>query len=98
MIVKKGFDYIIFALTYSSYASSQVTMCAIIERWMDIYLPFGEMTITLLNFPAITGLSFSGKPIPMSNKAHSSAVVRNRWLKDLFGATAAMKFGCILLV
>ena len=49
------------------------------------------MTITPLNFAAITRLSFSGEPIPLSNKAYISAVVRNMWLRDLFGATASMK-------
>ena len=28
----KGFDGVIFTLTYSSYASSQVVMCALIEQ------------------------------------------------------------------
>ena len=64
----------------------------------SFHLPFGEMTITRLDFTAITGLSFSRESIPMSNKAYSSAVVRNIWLKDLFGATASVKSGCVSLV
>ena len=56
------------------------------------------MTITLLNFAAINRLSFSGEPIPLSDKAYSSAVVRNMWLRDLFGATASVKSGCVSLV
>ena len=59
------------------------------------HLPFEETTITPLDFTAITGLSFSEEPIPMSNEAHSSIVVRSRWLKDLFGATTAVKSGCV---
>ena len=102
MVVGMGFVGVISALTYSSYASSQATMCALIELWMDtthsFHLPFGEMTITPLDFVTITGLSFSGEPIPVSNEPYSSTVVRNIWLKDLFGAIAAMKSGCILLV
>ena len=102
MVVGKGFDGVISALTHSSYASSSTAMCALIKRWMDtthsFHLPFGEMTITQLDFTAIIGLSFSGEPILMSNEAYGSAVVRNRWLKDLFGATTAVKSGCILLV
>ena len=89
------FDGIISALTSCSYASSQAMMCALIERWMDtthsFYLPFEGITITPLDFAAIIGLSFSREPIPVSNEAHSSTVVRNRLLKDLFGATASVK-------
>ena len=64
----------------------------------SFHLPFGEMTITHFDFAAITRLSFSREPTPVSNKAYSSAVVRNRWLKDLFRANAAVKFGCVSLV
>ena len=56
------------------------------------------MTITPLDFSAITRLSFSREPIPVSNEAYSSVMVRNIWLKDLFGATSTVKSGCILLV
>ena len=77
-------------------------ICALIEQWMDtihsFQLPFGEMTITPLDFIVIIGLSFSREPIPVNNEAHSSAVVRNRWLKNLFEATASVKSGCISLV
>ena len=62
------------------------------------HLFFGEMTITPLDFAAITTLSFFREPIPVSNEAYSSVVVRNKWLKDLFGATVVVKFGCISLV
>ena len=95
MVTEKGFDDIISALTYNSYASSQATMCALIERWMDtthtFYLPFREVTITPLDFTAIIGLSFFGEPIALSNQAYSSMVVRNVWLKDLFIVTASVK-------
>ena len=70
-------------------------MCALVEQWMDtthtFHLPFGEMTITPLDFTVITGLSFSGEPVPLSSEAYSSVVMRNRWLKDLFGVTASVK-------
>ena len=56
------------------------------------------MTITPLDFAAITRLSFSREPIPVSNEAYSSAVVRNIQLKDLFGATDSMKSGSVSLV
>ena len=62
------------------------------------HLPFGEMTITPLDFAAITGLSFFGEPIPLSNETYSSVAVRNVWLKDLFGFTASMKSGCSSLI
>ena len=59
MVVGKGFDGIISTLTYGSYESSQAAMCALIERWMDtmhmFHLPIGEMTVTPLDFVAITG-------------------------------------------
>ena len=76
MVDGKGFNSIISALTYSSYASSQAMMCALVERWMDtthtFHLPVREMTITLLDFTAIIGLSFSREYIPLSDKAYSS--------------------------
>ena len=55
------------------------------------HLPFQEITITPLDFATITRLSFSGEPIPLSNEAYSSMVVRNVWLKELFGVTAFVK-------
>ena len=72
-------------------------------RAMDGHYPyissaFQRDDITPLDFNAITGLSFSGEPIPLSNEVYSSAVVRNIWLRDLFGATASMKFGYVPLV
>ena len=79
MVTEKGFDGIISALTYSSYASSQAIICALIERWMDtmhtFHLCLGEMTVTPLDFAAITGLSFFGEPVPFSNEAYNSAGV-----------------------
>ena len=76
------FDGIISTLTCGSYASSQAAMCALVERWMDTMhtfdLPFEEMTITLLDFLTITGMSFSGEPIPFSSEACSFVVTRNR--------------------
>ena len=99
-VVAKGFDGIISSLIYSSYALSQAAMCALINWWMDttytFHLPIEEITITPLDFAAITGQSFFGKPIPLSSEAYSSVVVRNMWLKDLFGVTASVKFGCLL--
>ena len=80
MVARKSFDGIISALTYDSYALSQDTMFVV--WWMDtthtFHLPFGEMTITPLDFVAIIRLSFSGEPIPISNKAYSSIVMQNR--------------------
>ena len=58
------------------------------------HLPFGEMTIIPLDFAAIIRLSFFGEPVPLSSEVYSSAVVRNVWLKDLFGVTA----GCSSLI
>ena len=51
------------------------------------------MTVTPLDFAAITGLSFFGELVPFSSKACSSVVVRNRWLRDLFGVMAPVKSG-----
>ena len=77
-------------------------MCALVERWMDtthsFHLPFGEITITPLDFATITELSFCREPIFMSNEGYSSTLVRNKWLKDLFRATTDVKSGYILLV
>ena len=102
MVTGKDFDGVISALTYSSYTSSQAAMFSLIDRWMDtthsFHIPFGEINITPLDFAAITKLSFSGEPIPVSNEAHGSAVVRNKWLKDLFRATTAVKYCCVSLV
>ena len=61
-------------------------------------LPFREITITPFDFAAINRLSFFEEPIPLSNDAYSSAMVRNVWLRDLFGATSSLKFGYISLV
>ena len=101
MVAGKCFD-IIFILAYTSYSLSQTTMYALIERWMDtthtFYLPFREMIITLLNFAAITGLSFSRELVPLSSEAYSSAMVRKRCLKDIFKATTSVKSGCSSLI
>ena len=102
IVAEKGINGIISALTYGSYASSQATMCALVERWMDtthtFHLPFKEMTVTPLDFAAITGLSFFGDPVLFSSEAYSSIVVRNRWLRDLFGVTTPVKSGCSSLI
>ena len=82
MVAGKGFNVIISTLAYSSYLSSQIAMYALIERWMDtihtFHLPFEEMTISPLDFSTITGFSFSREPVPFSNEAYSSAMVRKR--------------------
>ena len=92
LVAGLGFDGIIASLTYGSYASSQAAMCALIERWMDtshtFHLPFSEMTVTPLDFAAITGLSFSGEPVPFSSEVCESTVARHTWLKDLFSVVA----------
>ena len=62
------------------------------------YLPFGEMTVTPLDFAAITRLSFSWELIPFSSEAYSSVVVQNRWLRDSFGVTAPVKSGFSSLI
>ena len=102
MVAGLDFDGIIASLTYSSYTSSQAAMCALIERWMDtthtFHLPFGEMSVTPLDFAAITGLSFYGEPIPFSGEAYESAVARHTWLKDLFEVVASVKSGCSTLL
>ena len=59
----------------------------------SFHLPFREMTITSLDFAATTGLSFSREPIPVSNEAYSSTVVRYRRLNHLFEAPIDMKSG-----
>ena len=64
----------------------------------SFHLPFEEMTVTPLDFAAITRMSFFGEPTPLSNEVYSSAMVRNRWLKDLFRATGIVKYGCVSLV
>ena len=56
------------------------------------------MTVTAFDFTAITGMSFSGESVPLSNEAYNSTVVRNIWLKDLFGATAVVKSSYVSLV
>ena len=40
-------------------------------------MPFEEMTVTPLDFPAIIRLSFFGEHVPVSNGAYMSTVVRN---------------------
>ena len=102
MVAGLGFDGIITLLTYGSYTSGQAAMYALIERWMDtthtFHLPFGEMTITPLDFAAITGLSFSGEPVPFSGEACESAAARYTWLMDLFGVVASVKSGSSTLL
>ena len=56
------------------------------------------MTVTRHDFAVIVRLSFFGEHVPVSNVAYMSTVVRNRWLKDFFRATAVMKSSCISLV
>ena len=77
-------------------------MCTLVERWMDtthtFHLPFGEMTITPLDFAAIIRLSFSGKPVSFSSEAYNFIVVRNKWLRDSFGVMTPMKSGCSFLI
>ena len=96
MVAGLGFDGIITLLTYGSYTSSQAAICALIEQWMDtthtFHLPFGKMTITPLDFAAITDLSFS-EPVPFSGEPCESAAARRTWLKDLFSAVASLKSG-----
>ena len=101
-VTSLGFDGIIASLTYGLYTSSQAAMSALVERWMDtthtFHLPFGEMTVTLLDFAAITDLSFSGEPVPFSSEACESAVARHAWLKDLFGVVASVMSSCSILL
>ena len=59
---------------------------------------FGEMIITPLDFTIITGLNFFGEPISLSSEAYSSVVVRNVWLKGLFGVTVFVKSGYFSLI
>ena len=74
---------------------------AFIERGMDIIhsfrLPFGDMTVTPFYFATIMRLRYCGELVLVSNKAYSSTLVRNMWLKDLFRATASVKSGCVSL-
>ena len=97
MVTGLGFDGIIASLTYGSYASSQAAMCALIERCMDtthtFHLPFGKMTVTPLDFAAITGLSFSKEPVPFNGEACESVVARHTWLMGSFGVVASVKSG-----
>ena len=62
------------------------------------HLPFGEMTVTPLNFAAITRLNFYREHVLFSSKAYSFVVVKNRWLRDSFGVMTPMKFGCSSLI
>ena len=70
MVPRMGFDDIIYGLGYSSYASSEVMVCALIVRWMDttymFHLSFAEITIIPLDSNAITRVSFSTIPIAHS--------------------------------
>ena len=56
------------------------------------------MTVTSLDFAAFIGLSFYADHVPVCNESYMSTMVRNRWLKDLFGANASVKSSCVLLV
>ena len=47
------------------------------------HLPFREMTISLLIFTGIIGLSFSGEPIPLSNEAYSSRICSCLFVLDV---------------
>lgn len=62
------------------------------------YFPFGEMTITPLDFIAIIGLSFSREVVPFNDEACDSVVVRNIWFKDFLGVVAFVKSGCSTLL
>ena len=61
-----GIDGIIDGLLEGSgtLRSCQEAMTALVERWSDcmhtFHFQFGEMTITSLNFAAITGFTFVG--------------------------------------
>ena len=98
-----GFDGIIAALHVGPSKSSQAAMTALVERWMDsthtFHLPFGEMTIAPLDFAAITGLSFSGLPVPFGAAAYyPSASSTDEWAIELFGRKMEKKDGCSSLV
>ena len=75
MVSRKGFDDIIYGLGYSSYASSEVMVCALIVRWMDttymFHLSITEITIIPIDFNAITRLRFSTIPIYDSLEIHA---------------------------
>lgn len=49
-------------------------MVALVERWHDttntFHFPVGEMTVTPLDFAAITSLRIGGDPIPFDTGIH----------------------------
>ena len=61
------------------------------------HFPFREITINLLNFVAITGLSFFEDVIPFNDVAYYSATTSDKWNRQLFRVTITLKDGCSLL-
>lgn len=71
-----------FIPTLTQTKNDHAVLTAIAERWRDtsntFHFPVGEMTVTPLDFAAITGRRVGGEPIPFNTGIHRD-VVALRW-------------------
>lgn len=67
-----GFGLFIPMLT--AVKSDHALLTVLAERWWDtsntLHIPIGEMTVTPLDFAALTGLRVGGEPIPFDLGIH----------------------------
>ncbi len=78
-------------------------MRALAERWWDstntFHLKFGEMTITPLDFAAITGLRVGGDPIPFDSGWHlDPAAIRHYLGRDVGGGEPVVKYTSLVSI
>lgn len=72
----------LFIPTLIAVNRDHAVLTALAERWWDtsnnFHFPIGEMTVTPLDFMAITGLRVGGEPIPFDSGIHRD-VAALRW-------------------
>ncbi|KDP35492.1 hypothetical protein JCGZ_10955 [Jatropha curcas] len=68
---------------------------ALMERWNDcthtFVFGFGEMTLTLVDYAAITGLRFTG-PVPPLDTRYQTAAIRAQLFRSLLGVTTQTRY------
>ncbi|KAH7858103.1 hypothetical protein Vadar_020029 [Vaccinium darrowii] len=87
LVDASGFTVFIRLLTVTR--TDRKLIRALVERWWDttntFHFRFGEMTITPLNFAAITGLRVGGEPIPFDSELYLDPVAVEHYLGRRLG-------------
>ncbi|KAH7849478.1 hypothetical protein Vadar_018461 [Vaccinium darrowii] len=82
LVDASGFTIFIRLLTVTR--TDRKLIRALVERWWDttntFHFRFGEMTITPLDFAAITGLRVGGEPIPFDSKLYLDTAAVEHYL------------------